>query len=270
MIRLTNFFALNLFACLSFHALAEGAISTDEPDITTSCKYGIPGSGADLKPFVTGSGRESDPYEIFYDAKSVVNPITNKESITLFTTCDITLVKKSKRGDENKNLSYLDDKIYFEYKYKDLPLVKSSSSSDFLGIKENAFTLNIGMNSDSSMTPSSIQDDNFPINPYSINADSNHSCPIVYNFAASEEKDSKGVYFNRYSAICPYYFGVESSDKISGSFKFFLSIQGKEQIKRFTDKKGILHGAAFISVAWRVPPKLADESDVETNFNLGE
>ena len=262
--RFLKLFVISVVGVVSF---ASQAANKEYP-----CHYSIFGSGYnsgdDPKPgtvSLAGKGTKDHPFELYYHATKTIG--ARGITTNIAAVCDITLTKKTKETKDengvvtNRNLAYPEDRIYFRYHYKHLPLI------DDQNVKVNGLTVLIAMDKDSSMTPSQIEDKHFNepyisgLNLHHTGGTIIHKCPILFDFKRTEKYG-----FNEYSAACPYILSESSSDTISGSFRFFISLQGRERIKRFVDKKGNKHGAATIRIDWIYAPQNHNDTP-KTNFN---
>ena len=273
---------------LQFTLTAHATVPNQYP-----CYFSILGSGVNVGPDASpgtetlkGEGTEEDPFIIYYHSEQKTyidfddgNKV--KQYTAVGAVCDITLSKETEETTDkdgvviNRNVSYPDDRIYFQYNYENVPLTKGGF------IKVNSFGVVIAMGSDSSMTPSHITDDNFP-KPFLPTLGTTQSigkriaaklalikikqnkftCPMTYNFKLAN--DTK---LNEYSAQCPFILPASSEDTISGSFNFFISLKGNEEIRRFKDENGTQQGSASIVIDWVYSPEV-ESNEAETNFNL--
>ena len=196
-----------------------------------TCYFGIENSGANIPPFIKGLGTIDKPFEL----------IAGKD------LCDITLVKKT----EGTNLAYPNDKIYFQYRYKNIPL-------NYKGMKVNWLKIAVGVNQYSDFVPSLITDKNHPF-------DKTVPCKLIYDEKSSGSNDPAGRNQKYYDAVCQYSAptGSSADTTFSGTINFSISINENKEIRRFADDNGQLQGGGTISVKWQNAP-------VITNFDLSE
>ncbi len=202
-----------LLACVQFYASAD------------TCALGIKGSGKGGLPNIMGEGTSEHPFELQYGKD----------------LCDITLVKEG----SGTNKAYYKDTIYFQYKYKNVPLLYENANL-------NQFIMALAMSPNSEITPSIVTDDDHPY-------DKKTPCKIFNNPA----KDHS---YNAYNATCLYTNKNTDDDKplrISGTIRFSISIKGEQEIRRIVDENGnATQGAATLSIKWLTPPQ-----DEKSNYS---